>query len=86
MEEESQALLEIERKKLQEDQDILWTQQLNGQFNNTHVSSGNNSPPSTTLKTPWVEDTREHLHDLLALEEEGLQDIIIIVDQHLLGF
>ena len=27
-------------------------QQLNGQFNNMHVSGGNNSPPSTPPKTP----------------------------------
>ena len=33
-----------------------------------------------------VEDIQEHLHLLLALEEEGLQDMIIIGDQHLLGF
>ena len=33
-----------------------------------------------------VEDTQEHLHDLLALEEGELQDIIFIGYQHLLEF
>ena len=33
-----------------------------------------------------MEDTQEHLHDLLALEEGELQDIIIMGDQHLLEF
>ena len=38
------------------------------------------------LRLHEVEDTQEHLHDLLALEECELQDMIIIGDQHLLEF
>lgn len=32
-----------------------------------------------------MEDVQEHLHDLLALEEGGLQDMIVIGDKILLG-
>lgn len=52
MEEEIQALLEIERKTFQEENDRLLAQQLNDQFNNMCVGGGNNSPPSTPPKTP----------------------------------
>ena len=38
------------------------------------------------LRLHEVEDTQEHLHNLLALEEGKLQDMIIIGDQHLLEF
>ena len=38
------------------------------------------------LRIHEVEDTQEHLHNLLALEEGELQDMIIIGDQHLLKF
>ena len=46
------TLLEIERKNSQEEQDRLFSQQLNGQFNNMCVGGGNNSPPFTPPKTP----------------------------------
>ena len=38
------------------------------------------------LRLHEVEDTQEHLHDLLTLEDEELQEMIILGDQHLLEF
>ena len=56
-------------------------QQLDDQINNMHIGGRNNTPP----RSHEVEDIQEHFHHLLALEEEGLQDMIIIGDQNLLG-
>ena len=50
--EERQVMIEIERKACQEAQDLLMAQQLDHEFNNMHISSGNNSPSPTPLESP----------------------------------
>ena len=45
-------MIEIERKASQEAQDLLMAQQLDHEFNNTHIGGGNNSPPPTPPKSP----------------------------------
>ena len=52
LEEESQVMIEIERKSYQEAHDLLVAQQLDNEFNNVHIGGGNNSPALTLLETP----------------------------------
>ena len=52
LEEERQAVLEIERNTCQETQDFLMTQQVDNDINNMHISGGNNSPPLIPPESP----------------------------------
>ena len=83
---ERQALLEIERKKVSK------RNYIDSFLNNLMVNLKTCvSMVETTLLHPpllrlyKVEDIQELLHDLLALAEERLQNMIIIGDKHLLG-
>lgn len=50
--EEENALLELKKKALQEEEDRLYAQQLQSQFNGRGTNSGTNSSPSTPSQSP----------------------------------